>query len=90
MAKKHKHIEFEVEAKKGDDRYYDTFGEAAADALATSATTGKAVYLNVLVYDSVGARQWAGEDGVERFDSTAATYVFDRFKVNAVSQGPFG
>jgi len=88
-AKSHKDVEFEVEYEpRGQTWNYKTFAEAAAQALAVSASHGgEEVLLDVLIHSRAGARWWGGDYAVEEYESDPEASVSDRLVVRAVDQG---
>lgn len=88
--KKHKDVEFAVErAGTMREQIYKTFDEAAATAIAIAiaASTGEAVYLDVLIYSRAGAKWWGGNEAVEMYEGDPEASVSQRVVVRAEDQG---
>jgi hypothetical protein len=88
MARKHKHLEFEVSA--GESRSFNTNDwETACEAAVRSSATrgGDMAVIDVLTWSREAARAWAGDHGVELYDEDPEASVFERFEVRARSVG---
>lgn len=82
-SKKHKDVQFEVQGHPP----YDTFTEAAGQAVSSAVIRGKDVFLDVVVHSRAGARWWRGEDGVDDYDEDPEASVFERIRIRADDQG---
>jgi hypothetical protein len=71
----------------GDADHFESFDEAAAEAVSRSATQGVDVTIDVLVYDADDARAWGGEAAVDSYDEDPDASVFERIVVKAYSRG---
>lgn len=84
MARKktHKDVEFAV-----GDRYYDSFDEAAGDAVSRAISRGEDVFLDTIVSSKAGARWFAGDDGIEIYEEDPEASVFERMVIRADNVG---
>ena len=86
-AKSHKEVEFHVDVADGSTRIFKTFDEAAGLAIAVSASNGKSVNIDVVIFGEHGAKWYGGDDGLEQFLEDPDASVYDRIVVTADSQG---
>lgn len=81
-AKTHKDVTFELALNT-----YKRFDEAAGMAVARAASTGRGIYIDVVVLSESGARWYGGDYGVEQYREDPDASVFERIEVRADSKG---
>ncbi len=79
--KSHKDVEFMV-SSMGRDSQFNTFAEAAHQAVALAASSGSAT-IDVLVYSRAGAKWYGGDHGVEVYNEDPEASVHDRIELTA-------
>lgn len=87
MAKGHKDLEFQLEDAGGNRRTFKNFDQAAGLAIAVAASTGNPVHLDVLTWSKGAARTWAGDAGVEVYESDPDASVHERLIIAVSTQG---
>jgi hypothetical protein len=89
VAKKrtHKDVEFHVSNPHRNEYYARLWDEAVERAVEDSISTGTSSTVDVLIWSRSGARWWAGDHGVEMYDEDPEASVYERFKINAYSEG---
>lgn len=85
--KTHKDVEFQIELLNGDQKYFNSFDEAAGLAIAIAGSTGSTVNIDVIVVSKAGARWWGGDYAVEEYEFDEDASVFERIEVKANSLG---
>jgi len=87
MSNTHKDLEFHVEDAGGKTQYFKSWPKALELAAAVSASTGRAVNVDVVAWSREAARKWAGDAGVEVFEEDPEASVHERLVVRVESQG---
>lgn len=82
----HKDLEFHVDTHSGT-KVVKNFDEAAALAVALSASTGSTVNIDVVTWSVAGARAYGGDYAVEEYKADPEASVHDRIAVRADSKG---
>ena len=79
-----KDVDFHVEPEgEGQDTtVFENFGKAAEHALSLS-LSGRAVTLDVVIWSNEGAREYGGDDAVERYLEDPDASVFERYEISA-------
>jgi hypothetical protein len=85
--KRHKDVIFWVQDLHGNDWHYDTFDEAAGQAVAVAVARGEGVTLDVQVSSRSGARWFGGDDAVEVYDEDPEASVHEHIIVKAKALG---
>jgi imidazole glycerol phosphate synthase subunit HisF len=80
-------LEFHVSfAGSTDTQIFHNFDKAAGMALA-KACSGRDVHIDVVTWTRAAAKRWAGEYGLEVYDSDPEASVHDRILIKAESLG---
>jgi hypothetical protein len=81
-ARTHKDVEFAVDDASGKEYIFKTFDEAAGYAVSVSASNGRTVNLDVLVFSRSGAKAWGGMHALEQYDEDPDATIFERIEIN--------
>jgi len=92
MSRQHKDVEFHIERPDGGfgSHTFHKFEHAAVSAIAQSASSGKPITIDVVVYSRAGANAWQGPHGVEVYNEDPDASVHERIIVRAESLGRIG
>lgn len=63
------------------------FGEACRKAVVEAASSGRPVFIDVVIYSKVGAKAWGGDAAVEVYEDDPDASVHERIVVRADDQG---
>jgi hypothetical protein len=69
------------------DKHYDEWDEAAVFAIELARSTGRTVYIDVLIYSEEGAAAYGGDWAVDEYLEDPEASVFERWAIDLENLG---